>query len=70
MPTPRHFRAAAVTDPAAARRHAPLAPELEKRIAVVERSASSSDFDRAAWIWMALLGVAIPLLLIVLGWWA
>jgi hypothetical protein len=49
---------------------APLAPELEARIAAFELAGESADFDAAGWFWMVLLGVAMPLLLLVVGWWA
>ncbi len=47
-----------------------LAPQLEARIAVVESAATTSDFDASSWFWMILLGVAIPLILLAVGWWA
>jgi hypothetical protein len=47
-----------------------LAPQLEARIAVVESAAPTSDFDASSWFWMILLGVAIPLILLAVGWWA
>jgi hypothetical protein len=47
-----------------------LAPQLEARIAVVESAAPQSDFDASSWFWMILLGVAIPLILLAVGWWA
>jgi hypothetical protein len=47
-----------------------LPPELEARIEEFERAAPRPDFDAASWFWMMLLGVAIPLLLLVVGWWA
>jgi hypothetical protein len=47
-----------------------LAPELEARIAALENAAPTSDFDAAGWFWMMLLGVAIPLALLIVGWWA
>jgi hypothetical protein len=45
-------------------------PQLEARIAALEKSAQPSDFDAASWCWMALLGIAIPLALLAVGWWA
>lgn len=27
------------------------------------------DFDRPSWFWMILLGVAIPAVLLCIGWW-
>jgi hypothetical protein len=47
-----------------------LPPELEARIAAFESAAPTSDFDGASWFWMILLGIAIPLALLVVGWWA
>jgi hypothetical protein len=47
-----------------------LPPELEARIAAFEKTPPDRDFDTAGWIWMILLGVALPLLLLVAGWWA
>jgi len=49
-------------------RHA-LPPELEARIAAFENAAPRPDFDTAGWFWMILLGVALPLLLLAVGWW-
>jgi hypothetical protein len=49
---------------------APLPPELEARIAAFERAAPGPDFDKAGWFWMVLLGIAIPVVLLVAGWWA
>lgn len=48
---------------------APLPPELEARIAAFERAAPAPDFDKSGWFWMILLGVAIPVVLLVAGWW-
>jgi len=47
-----------------------LPPELEARIAAFESAAPRSDFDIRSWFWMILLGVAIPLILLIVGWWA
>jgi len=47
-----------------------LPPQLEARIAAIENAARTSDFDGASWFWMILLGVAIPLVLLAVGWWA
>jgi hypothetical protein len=47
-----------------------LPPPLEARIAAFERAAPAADFDAASWFWMILLGVATPLLLLAIGWWA
>jgi hypothetical protein len=73
MPTPKRFPAAPMTDPARSNipPQAPALPaELEARIAAFENAAPTSDFDRASWVWMILLGVAIPLVLLAVGWWA
>ena len=45
-----------------------LPPELEARIAVLESAASDQDFDARSWFWMVLFGIALPAVLIVLGW--
>jgi hypothetical protein len=47
-----------------------LPPQLEARITVVESAAPTSDFDATSWLWMILLGVALPLMLLAVGWWA
>jgi hypothetical protein len=47
-----------------------LPPELEARIAAFESAAPAADFDGASWFWMILLGVAIPLVLLSVGWFA
>ncbi len=44
-----------------------LPPELEARIATLERQ-STTDFDARCWMWMVLLGVLVPVLLILIGW--
>jgi hypothetical protein len=49
---------------------APLPPELDARIAAFESAAPPSDFDSASWFWMIVLGVAIPMVLLAVGWWA
>jgi hypothetical protein len=45
-----------------------LPPELETRIAILERTAPREDFDSRSWIWIILLGLIVPLLLLVIGW--
>jgi hypothetical protein len=59
-----------MTDPAERKDLPPTAlpPELEARLAALESAAPRGDFDRASWFWMILLGVAIPLVLLVVGW--
>jgi hypothetical protein len=56
--------------PRTAAQPAALPPELEARIAAFEKAAPAADFDTASWIWMILLGVAIPVALLAAGWWA
>lgn len=41
---------------------------LEERLREVDAAASTVDFDATAWFWMILLGLALPLGLIVYGW--
>ncbi|HEX4241876.1 MAG TPA: hypothetical protein VHZ53_10725 [Steroidobacteraceae bacterium] len=47
-----------------------LDPALEARIAALERTGATTDFDLRSWVWMVLLGIALPVALILLGWWA
>ena len=47
-----------------------LAPELEARISAFEIAAPAADFGVAGWFWMILLGIALPLALLAVGWWA
>jgi len=54
----------------ARRKSAALPADLETRIAAFESAAPPGDFDTASWFWMILLGVAIPLLLLAVGWYA
>jgi hypothetical protein len=70
---PKPIPAAPVADAASAPAPAlppPLPPELEARIEEFERAAPRPDFDGASWFWMMLLGIAIPLALLIVGWWA
>ncbi len=47
----------------------PLPAELERRIAALESGAETgADFDVASWVWMILLGVLLPALLLLWGW--
>jgi hypothetical protein len=46
-----------------------LAPDIEARLAAVEAHGAGADFDRASWVWMLLLGVALPAVLLAIGWW-
>ena len=48
-------------------RHA-LPPELEARIAALETLPAGTDFEPSSWIWMVSFGIALPFMLIVLGW--
>ncbi|HSY96250.1 MAG TPA: hypothetical protein VK793_11565 [Steroidobacteraceae bacterium] len=60
-----------MSDPAAGDGPLPaplLPPELEARLAAFESTAPAGGFDAASWFWMLLLGVALPLGLLVLGW--
>ena len=66
IPTPKPIPAAPVAD----RAPPALPPELESRIEAFERAAPRPDFDAAGWFWMMLLGLAIPLVLLIVGWWA
>jgi hypothetical protein len=73
MPTRRRFRAGLVVEPdhsAALPADPALPAELEARIAALEATAAHSDFDAASWFWMIVFGVAVPLVLVVVGWWA
>jgi len=45
-----------------------LPPELEARIAALETAAPPKDFDASGWFWMILLGIAVPVILLVIGW--
>jgi hypothetical protein len=68
----KHFRASGVTDSRirSGRTARPeLAPDFEARLAAVEAHGGGADFDRASWAWMLLLGVALPAVLLALGWW-
>jgi len=71
MPTPKPSPAAVMSDPAAGNDPLPaplLPPDLEARLAAFDSAAPAGGFDAASWFWMLLLGVAIPLGLLVLGW--
>jgi hypothetical protein len=43
--------------------------ELARRIEVLEREPRDPDFDAVSWMWLTLLGLALPIGLLVLGWW-
>ena len=47
-----------------------LPPELEQRIAALERTAEQGrDFDASSWWWLLTLGVLLPIALLCAGWW-
>jgi hypothetical protein len=49
-----------------------LAPELEARIARLEgdlQGAVAGDFDAAGWGWIVALGVVLPIMSLLAGWW-
>lgn len=71
--TRKRFRAASVIESTDADVSPPapgLPPQLEARITAFERAPPAPDFDAASWFWMIMLGLAIPLLLLAVGWWA
>lgn len=46
-----------------------LDPELERRLAVLERPENQgAGFGSVDWMWLALLGVIGPIALLVWGW--
>ena len=45
-----------------------LPPELTRRIEVLEQQPVGPDFDPASWMWLALLGLVLPIGVLVLGW--
>ena len=72
-PTQRHFPVNPLPEPVHKSREAPasaLPAELEARLAALETGAARSDFDGMSWFWMILIGIAIPILLLAIGWWA
>lgn len=45
-----------------------LEPELERRVALLEKPANQGqDYDGAAWAALIILGVALPLLALLIG---
>jgi hypothetical protein len=42
--------------------------ELERRIEAREQQSTGPDFDAGSWMWLALLGLVLPIALLVLGW--
>lgn len=48
-----------------------LPPELAERLAAIEANEGSRQgFDRRSWLWLLLLGVVVPAIALVFGWWA
>lgn len=47
----------------------PVADDLEMRLRALESGGQQGeDFDARSWFWLILLGVVIPALLLVVGW--
>ena len=70
-PTQRHFPVNPLAEAANNSLPAQALPaELEARLAALETGAAGSDFDGLSWFWMILIGIVIPILLLVIGWWA
>jgi hypothetical protein len=71
MPMRRPSRVIRVIDAgeSASQTEAPaLPPELEARIASLEAHAARADFDVSGWFLMILFGIAVPLVLLAIGW--
>ena len=45
-----------------------LPPELARRIDVLEEQPAEQDLDRTSWMWLAALGLVVPVVLLILGW--
>jgi hypothetical protein len=45
-----------------------LPPELARRIDALEARPAAPDFDPLSWVWLALLGLVLPIALLILGW--
>jgi hypothetical protein len=44
--------------------------ELERRIRALENPAGQGqDFDGLSWFWLLTLGLALPIVTLVVGWW-
>jgi hypothetical protein len=43
-------------------------PELARRIEALEAQPTAQDFDPLSWLWLALLGLLLPIALLILGW--
>jgi hypothetical protein len=49
----------------------PLPAELEERIAALEAQREvGADFDAVSWFWLIVLGVLLPVVLLLIAWWA
>lgn len=46
-----------------------LPSELTRRIEALEQHAAQRDLDFSSWLWLALLGVVLPAVLLLVGWW-
>jgi hypothetical protein len=49
-----------------------LPPELARRIdalQALDEPPVAPDFDAMSWMWLAVLGLVVPIALLVLGWW-
>jgi hypothetical protein len=46
-----------------------LPPDLDARLSALEAHAQRADFDMSSWFWMILLGIAVPAILLLIGWW-
>jgi hypothetical protein len=45
-----------------------MPPELEARIAALEKADRREDFSGVSWAWMVLFGIALPLALLCIAW--
>ena len=49
----------------------PAPATLDERLAALESGRGlGEDFDERSWVWLVLLGVVVPALLLIIGWWA
>jgi len=43
--------------------------ELERRISLLENPANQGeDFDGSSWFWLLALGLALPIIILIVGW--
>lgn len=43
--------------------------ELERRISTLESAGGEGeDFDGTSWFWLIVLGIALPIVALILGW--